>query len=68
MDQEGKFWFNIWSMAACFVLVLVSVLVYGNHAQDEKIVSMVKAGADPMKAACSLQVSQHRTICDLVVK
>lgn len=68
MNSEDKFWFSIWPMAASSVVLLTAISCYSVHVEDAKVVEMVKAGADPMRAACSLNLTTQRSICDEVLK
>ena len=68
MDSEGKFWFSIWTMASFSVVLLTAIGCYSEHLEDVKVVEMVKAGADPMRASCSLNLTTQRSICDEVLK
>jgi len=54
MCEEGKFWATIWALgAACFIGVVAATYAY-NVQRDAKVETMVKSGADPILAACSL--------------
>lgn len=54
MSEEGKFWATIWALgAACVVSIVVATYAY-NVQRDTKVEAMVKSGADPIYAACSL--------------
>lgn len=54
MDEEGKFWATIWALGAACVLCVVAAVYAYNVQRDTKIEAMVKSGADPIFAACSL--------------
>lgn len=61
--SEAKFWIAIWSMAAiCFCVLILSITatVWGkcNHLAE-----MVAKGADPIRAACSLNMFDNQTVC-----
>ncbi|MGX9693820.1 hypothetical protein ACTJNK_26025 [Achromobacter anxifer] len=54
MSEEGKFWATIWALgAACVISVVAATFAY-NVQRDAKVQAMVKSGADPILAACSL--------------
>ena len=66
MDNEGKFWFSIWSTVICGVLMLCVIGAYSSHLKDEKLLEMVKRGADPLRAKCGLmssESSRNNTVC-----
>ncbi|AZY49611.1 hypothetical protein C0J09_11035 [Bordetella avium] len=54
MDKEGKFWATIWAIAAVCLLSIVAAIYAYETQRDKRVEDMVKAGADPMYAACSL--------------
>lgn len=54
MSEDGKFWATVWALAAaCLIGIVVALYAY-NVQRDSKIAEMVKTGADPIYAACSL--------------
>jgi len=64
MDEEGKFWAVIWALvSACLVTIVVALYAY-NVQRDDKLSQMVKSGADPIYAACSLGALRDQT-CNL---
>jgi hypothetical protein len=57
MNDDQKFWYSIWKLAAITVCVLI-VSISGCTANDRRVVAaMIKNGADPIMARCSLGVS-----------
>lgn len=67
MDKENTFWFSLWTMVAISFLGVCAIGTYSAHLEDSKLVQMVQAGADPLKAKCALALSSTRSICDVVV-
>lgn len=68
MDNENKFWLSLWTMVAFSIVLLTAIACYSEHLEDTKVVEMVKEGADPMRASCSLNLTTKRSICDEVLK
>ena len=67
MDNENKFWLSLWTMVAVAFLGVYAIGTYSAHLEDSKLVQMVQAGADPIKAKCALSLSSNRSVCDVVV-
>ena len=63
MNGEGKFWFRIWGLALVFVLALMLSVVTTMAGKREALREMVGKGADPIKAACALDMFDHQTVC-----
>jgi hypothetical protein len=60
---------NFFISAVCIFMLGCTVLgTVSGHLEDQKIVQMVQAGADPMRAGCSLNLTTSRSICDEVLK
>jgi hypothetical protein len=57
MNDNQKYWYSIWRLVAITVCILI-VSISGCVANDRRVVTeMVKNGADPMAAYCSLGVN-----------
>jgi len=67
MDNADKLWLSLWTMVAVFLLMVCGIGTYAGHLEDSKLVQMVQAGADPIKAKCALSMTSNRTLCDVVV-
>jgi hypothetical protein len=67
MDSENKFWLSLWTMVAVSFLIVCTNATYSSHLEDSKLVQMVQAGADPIKAKCALSMTSNRSLCDVVV-
>ena len=67
MDSENKFWLSLWTVVAVSFLIVCSIGTYSSHLEDSKLVQMVQAGADPIKAKCALSMTSNRSLCDVVV-
>ncbi len=64
MSEDGKFWAAIWvTGAVCLVCIVFAIFAY-NVNRDSRVAAMVKVGADPMLAACSLGAPPVHT-CNL---
>ena len=63
MNEEGKFWFGIWSLVTVFTVTLILSVVYTMAGKREVMRDMVAKGADPMKVACALSMHDDKTIC-----
>jgi len=56
MNDDQNFWYSIWKLVSITVCVLI-VSISGCTANDRRVVAeMVKNGADPVIASCSLGV------------
>lgn len=60
--DEGKFWLVLWTIVAVGVVALAGCIAAVQISDSLTIERMVKAGADPTKASCSLRV-QVGVIC-----
>jgi hypothetical protein len=63
MSEEGNFWFRIWSLALAFVVALMLCITYTMAGKREQLGAMVSKGADPIKAACALDMYDNQTVC-----
>lgn len=66
MDNDQKFWIRIWTILAVTILALISGVQLYYNSQNDKLVAMVKAGADPIKAMCAmgdLSISGRAAVC-----
>jgi len=67
MDKENTYWFCLWTMAAAAILSLFALCAYSTHLENQKLVEMVRLGADPLKAKCALTSTRERGYCDVVI-
>lgn len=59
MDNDNKFWIFTWSIiASVLITIILSITTYSFH-QANILNEMVKNGADPITARCSLLGSEH---------
>jgi hypothetical protein len=66
MDSNQKFWLGLWAIAAFTILALITGAQLYYNAQSDKMVVMVKTGADPIKVMCatnSLEYGGRAAIC-----
>lgn len=66
MENENKFWFSLFTMIACTLLLFGVIGTYSSHLEDAKLVEMVDNGADPIRAKCAImssESSRSNTMC-----
>jgi hypothetical protein len=57
MSSDDKFWLGLWIVVIIVisgVLVLCGMAFYYTGVSEQKVVEMVKGGANPIQARCSL--------------
>ena len=57
MDSEGKFWLGVWMTGAVTLLIVILLSTSYFRSENQHIVDMVVAGANPIAATCALQDS-----------
>jgi heme exporter protein D len=63
MSNDDKFWVAVWSIAAtCFITLVLSITVT-MWSKRQHLNDMVTKGADPIRAACALDMYDNLTVC-----
>jgi len=57
MNEEGKFWVAVWTVATVAVVSIIAAVVIYNIDYNAKIVKMVQTGVSPVEAVCGLSDS-----------
>ena len=65
MDNDGKFWFSLWSMVAVTAIAITAIAAVYYVDANTKITEMVKSGADPILSKCAISGSNYAPICVL---
>ncbi|OWT55240.1 hypothetical protein [Candidimonas nitroreducens] len=52
--EDNKFWLGFWAIAAVLGVVIATYIAITTNHTTDKIAEMVKAGADPVLAACAV--------------
>ena len=54
MDSTDKFWVIVWSLATVVALGLTISYIICNETDNQTMLNMVKAGANPLDARCAV--------------
>ncbi|MFI4963625.1 MAG: hypothetical protein ACHP6H_07205 [Legionellales bacterium] len=69
--DNNKFWLGVWAICGTVLITLMLCISVSNQSSNEKILEMVKVGADPIAANCAIVgLNNYSTpvICDHVSK
>lgn len=61
--DENQFWVRVWGIVGSVVVVLAAMLFATSVKETRSIEAMVKAGADPVRAACAIRKSSTDAVC-----
>lgn len=61
--SEEKFWIVIWSLASICFCVLILSITATMWSKRSHLNEMVAKGADPIRAACALDMYDNQTVC-----
>jgi len=64
MTQEGKFYAVVWTLAAIVVVVTVCCCSVTSIHNNDTMLEMVKAGANPLEARCAVEGSGNSSTVD----
>ncbi len=65
MSNDDKFWLAVWSIVAtCFIALVLSITAT-MWSKRQHLNDMVTKGADPIRAACALDMYDNQTVCDI---
>jgi hypothetical protein len=63
MSNEDKFWVAVWAIiATCFITLMLCVTLT-LWSKRQHLNEMVIKGADPIRAACALDMYDNQTMC-----
>ena len=63
MSNDDKFWLAVWSIVAtCFITLVLSITAT-LWSKRQHLNEMVTKGADPIRAACALDMYDNQTVC-----
>ena len=66
--DDNKFYIGCWSLVTTAVVLIVAVIGFVNLQSKSAVLEMVKAGADPIAAACAVgQLDNMPGVCVGVV-
>ena len=54
MDGDDKFWLSLGGMVMLMIILIVAIVSFSGKAKNDQIVEMVKHGANPIQARCSI--------------
>lgn len=54
MNQEGKFYAVVWTLAAIVFLGFTGSYIICNSKDNDTMLEMVKVGANPLEASCAV--------------
>ncbi len=63
MSNEDKFWVAVWSIIATCFITLVLCVTATMWSKRQHLNDMVTKGADPIRAACALDMYDNQTVC-----
>lgn len=61
--NEDRFWLGIWSLVAAVIVTLITAITLTMWSKRLHLNEMVKAGVDPIRAACALDMYDNPTQC-----
>ena len=62
--DDNKFYIGCWSIVATTVVLIVAIIGFANLQSKSAVLEMVKAGADPIAAACAVgQLDSMPGVC-----
>jgi hypothetical protein len=63
MSNEDKFWVTVWCIPAVCFITLVVCITATLWSKRQHLNEMVTKGADPIRAACALDMYDNQTVC-----
>lgn len=63
MNSEDRYWLSVWGMVATCFVTLVVCITSTMWSKRQHLNDMVSKGADPIRAACALDMYDRETVC-----
>ncbi len=57
--NDNEFWYSVWKIAGVVIVAIVLLGVGSCQLSKQKVVDMVKAGANPIEVACAYDLMDN---------